>query len=41
MEHCSYRQSVFLLVEFSLNVLYGVVAFKQAQTVYIKNSNEI
>ena len=33
MEHCSYFCSDFLLVDFSFNVLYRVVAFKQAQTV--------
>ena len=38
MEHCNYRHSDFLLVDSSFNVLYGVVAFKQAQTVYIKRS---
>ena len=27
MEHCSYRHSNFLLVDFSFNVLYGVIPF--------------
>ena len=33
-KHCSYRHSDFLLVDFSLNAFFGVVAVKQAQTVY-------
>ena len=36
MEHCSYRHSDFLLVDYSFNVLYRVIPFKQAQTVYTK-----
>ena len=39
MEHCSYRHSDFLLVDSSFNVLYRVVAFKHAQTVYTRNLN--
>ena len=31
MEHCSYRHSIFLLVDFSLNALYEVTAFQQVQ----------
>ena len=38
-KHCSYRHSDFLLVGSSFNALYGVTAFKQAQTVYTKKSN--
>ena len=35
-KQCSYRHSDFLLVDSSLNLLYRVVAFKQAQTVHTK-----
>ena len=38
MEHCSYRYSD-LLIDFSFNVFYRVIAFKQAQTVYTEKSN--
>ena len=36
--NCSYCYSSFLLVDSSFNALYGVIPFKQAQTVYTKNS---
>ena len=38
MEHWSYCCSDFLLVDSSFDVLYGVVAFKQAHTVYTKKN---
>ena len=38
-KHCSYRHSDFLFVDFYFNVLYRVVAFEQARTVYTKKTD--